>query len=80
MIYGILLGALLTASLFFLTRKKPLKTGEGIFVVPKGVKYVSVCVKGGGGGGGSGRSGDSMATMGVTNQETDSEMVIKLKY
>lgn len=81
MILGILIGALLTASALYLNRKKPLKTGEGVFVVPKGVKWVSVSVKGGGGGGsGRGNTDSSTATVGVTNQETDSEMVIKLKY
>ena len=81
MILGVLIGSLLTASLFRFLNKKPLKTGEGVFVVPKGVKWVSVSVKcGGGGGSGRGNSGSSTATVGITNQDTDSEMVIKLKY
>jgi hypothetical protein len=80
-ILGVLIGSLLTASLFRFLKKKPLKTGEGVFVVPKGVKWVSVSVKcGGGGGSGRGNSGSSTATVGITNQDTDSEMVIKLKY
>lgn len=78
MILGILFGAALTAVIgYFFTRKRPLKTGEGVFVIPKGVKYVSVSVTGGGGGG-SGRNGSSTANLGVNSG--DSEMVIKLKY
>jgi hypothetical protein len=76
MIYVLLIG--ITLILFSLRFKvnKPLQTGEGVFVIPKGVKYVSVSVIGGGGG--SGRNGTSTATVGVNSG--DSEMVIKLKY
>ena len=82
MIFAILFSSALAALVTYLfTRKKPFKTGDGVFVVPKGVKWVSVSVKGAGGSGsGRGNSGSSMATIGIANQETDSEMVIKLKY
>ena len=82
-IQGIMLvsAGLLFRSAYNVLFKNKFKTGEGLSVIPKGVKWVSVSVKGGGSGG-SGRdnSGSSTATVGITNQETDLEMVFKLKY
>lgn len=34
--------------------QEPFKTGDGVFIVPKGVNKITVKTQGGGGGGGSG--------------------------
>lgn len=78
-VYTLLICIALILLSFRFKANKPLKTGEGVFMIPKGVKWVSISVQGGGGGGsGKGKCGTSTATVGVIEEQ--SEMVIKLKY
>lgn len=55
---GVAVGIFVSLGVCWLVlRKRHLKTGPGVFTIPKGVDQVRVSMRGGGGGGGSRSSG-----------------------